>query len=336
MNRSMWIVVAVVLLVSGLCTAGDVDVGGLVQARYKDDRHERSEFAVAAARLNAKVILTSKISAYFQLETAKEPNLTDAYVDYVHSKLIGARLGQYKLPFGFETQISRFYLETTSRSLVFSYLWNNGVSRNYVRDIGLTLMGRYKVFEYKLGVVNGAGYTYSPDPEFDGIPLFPGWGADNNNSRDIVGRIGMGIPMFAGLGFSFYQGEWPAAEHSSCNEDRIAKAFDLYLNMGKILFQYEHVWAEGRVDEEVFFLPNKYGGYYIVVGYRATPMIQPVYKIDICDPDKDTDGDRLSDMYCGISLNFERSARFQVMYRESKQAHKFTDSGFLAQMSAMF
>lgn len=335
MRRSMSVLVVIVLLLGSACLAADVDLGGLVQARYTDYRGKDASFSAAAVRLKAKVKVTSNISAYLQIEAAKEPNLKDAYIEYTYSKLIGARLGQYKLPFGFETQASRFDLEAINRSLVFSYLWNNGVSANYVRDAGLTLMGRYMIFEYKLGAVNGVGYNYSSNPDFGGIELFPKWGADNNNSKDIVGRVGIGIPMFAGLGFSFYQGEWPAYEGSPCDEDRIAKAFDLFLDTGKVLFQYEHVWAEGRVDDGGF-LTSKYGGYFIVTGYRVTSLVEAVYKIDICDPDKDTDTDKLSDMYCGINLNFERAARLQLMYRESKTAKRFTDNGFLVQMSAKF
>jgi hypothetical protein len=334
----MCVIAAVVLLISSACLAADADVGGLVQARYTDYKDENSNFSVAAARIKAKVKVTSKISAFLQLEAAKEPNLRDAYVDYIHSGLIGARLGQAKLPFGFETQASRFDLEAINRSLVFSYLWNNGVSSNYVRDVGLTLMGRYMILEYKVGMMNGVGYNYSSDPDFGGIKLFPEWGADNNNSKDIVGRIGVGVPMFAGIGFSFYQGEWPAYEGSPCMEDRIAKALDIYLDTGKVLFQYEHVWAEGRpgMGDEEFFITGNYGGYYIVTGYRVSSMIELVYKTDVCDPNEDTDADKLSDLYGGVTLNFERAARLQLMYRESKKAKRFADKGFLVQMSAKF
>ena len=81
---------------------------------------------------------------------------------------------------------------------------------------------------------------------------------------------------------------------------------------------------------------SKYGGYYIVVGYRVNALIEPVFKVDVCDPDKDADADRLKDMHFGLNLNFERKARLQVFYRESKVAGRFDDSAFLAQASARF
>ena len=73
-----------------------------------------------------------------------------------------------------------------------------------------------------------------------------------------------------------------------------------------------------------------------VLGYRVNSLIEPVFKVDMCDPDKETDADRLKDTYFGVNLNFERKARFQVFYRESKIAGHFDDSAFLAQASARF
>jgi hypothetical protein len=58
--------------------------------------------------------------------------------------------------------------------------------------------------------------------------------------------------------------------------------------------------------------------------------------VDILDPDKDADGDRMTDLYFGVNLNFQKSARFQVFYRESKVAKKFDDCTYLAQISARF
>jgi hypothetical protein len=58
--------------------------------------------------------------------------------------------------------------------------------------------------------------------------------------------------------------------------------------------------------------------------------------VDICDPNKDADGDRETDLYFGVNLNFQRSARVQLFYRESKLAKRYSDHAFLAQFSARF
>ncbi|MFH1313154.1 MAG: hypothetical protein ABIJ00_07965 [Candidatus Eisenbacteria bacterium] len=353
MKRTVLVSLAAVILLGGASYGADVNFSGLVQTRYVDVRDEDATFFAKAARLGARVNVTDKVSVEAMFELAGEPNMLEAVVDYALPwGGLHAMVGQFKLPFGFETQISRFDLEAMDRSLVISHLWYNGVSHPYLRDVGAQIAGRYKIFEYKLGAVNGVGYNYTPDPDGDGMQAFPSWGRDNNNSKDIVGRIGAGIPMFAGLGFSLYEGKWPVDYSPQvCNENRSAKALDIFLDTGKMLFQYEHVWAQGRLSDAGIAAPgglgagsalpsewqgSKYGGYYIVLGYRVNALIEPVFKVDMCDPDKDTDTDRLKDTYLGVNLNFERKARFQVFYRESKVAGRFDDSAFLAQASARF
>jgi hypothetical protein len=340
MVRTSFITVVALLVLVAVCHG----FSGLVQAGYTDARGEDAYFAATAARLKAQAEITEKITVFTQFDIAKEPELLDAYVEYSHSKLLNARLGQFKLPFGFETQASKYDLEAINRSLVIAHLWSNGVSRSYVRDAGLALMGRWKLLEYKVGAVNGVGYNYTEDFYTEGGSQlgasassgFTSWGKDNNNSKDIVGRVGVGIPMFAGLGFSFYEGKWPVYSTTECDCDRSAKAFDLYLDTGKVLVQYEHIWAQGSPSGIMDINDAKYGGYYVVVGYRATPLIEPVWKVDILDPDKDADGDRMTDMYFGMNLNFQKSARFQLFYRESKVAKKYDDSVYLARITARF
>jgi phosphate-selective porin len=134
MNRVSCVVFAVVMLISALSHAQKVDVGGLVQARYTDQQCEDADFTVKAARVKLSMKVTDQITVVSQFDVAKEPNLLDAMIDYELSRLVTFRVGQFSLPFGFETQVSRYYLEAMDRSLVISHLWNNGVSSPYIRD----------------------------------------------------------------------------------------------------------------------------------------------------------------------------------------------------------
>jgi hypothetical protein len=341
-KKTMLVSLALVVLLGGASYAGDVDLSGLVQARYVDARDEDATYCMKAARLQAQAKVTEKASVMAKFDLAKQPSLLEAIVDYALPWGMHVRVGQFKLPFGLETQQSAFDLPAMDRSLVISRLWYNGVSRGYVRDVGAMVQGRYKIFQYKLGAVNGAGYNYTDDPDSGGVRVFPTWGKDNNNTKDIVGRVGVGIPMLAGLGFSFYEGKWPVHYCPGvCNEGRSAKALDMFIDTGKVFFQYEHVWAQGRLTDGGVTLASmwqdsKYGGYYIILGYRVNALIEPVFKVDVCDPDKDTGADRLKDMHFGLTLNFERRAKFQVLYRESDVDGKFADNAFLAQASAKF
>ena len=325
-----WSVLAMVvcLLVGAVCYSADLDMSGLLQAQYVNAKDADSDFVVRAARIKARAKITDKITGEVQFDVSREPDLLDLMIDYSYAKYLNLRVGQFKLPFGFETQVSRFDLEAIERSLVISSIWNNGVSSPYIRDAGVMLMGNYKIFEYKVAAVDGVGYNYvAGDIEPPSASrLLPRWGRDNNNTKDIVGRIGMGVPMFAGLGFSFYEGKWEDAQ------DRSAMAFDLYLD-AKVVLQYEYVRGEGLMGEDNW-CDAKYSGYYLVLGYKVTPLIEPVFKMDRFDPDKDEDSDRRTSDHYGVNLNFERRARLQVFYGESEEAGKFMDSGFRVQVSA--
>jgi hypothetical protein len=278
------------------------------------------------------------------MDAAKEPNLLDAYVDFAVLPKLSIRSGQFQMPFGFETQSSRFDQEAIENSLIINNLWNNGFSKGYARDVGVMCIARHKVFELKLAAVNGVGLNYTESESF-----WPKWATDNNSHKDIVGRLGVGIPVFAGLGFSFYQGKWPATDTTKTpavcvDKDRTAMGFDMYLDAGKILFQMEYVRAEGRVGgqwmaEGDISDPIKYGGYYVTLGYRITPMIQPIFKWDKYDPNKDKDDNSQRDLCLGLNLNFEGKARLQTVYkiREDESEEKDVENNqLIVQMSAKF
>ena len=124
--------------------------------------------------------------------------------------------------------------------------------------------------------------------------------------------------------------------------------FYFHIDTGKVLIQYEWLKGKGYLGElpdaatvfvpasAVGWLEHEYGGYYLVVGYRVTPMIQPTFKMDKLDPDKDRGGDNLTDFYYGLNLNVDRNARFQVFYRDSERGGDFVSKGWRAQVSARF
>jgi hypothetical protein len=317
---------------SAVATAADVSVGGLVQTQFKAQQGKPSTFVARAVRIKASSKMTDKFSALVTLEAAKEPNLLDAYVDFACCPKLTIRSGQFQMPFGLETQASRFDQEAIENSLIINELWNNGYGTGYSRDIGVMATARHKVFELKLAAVNGVGYNYGESNTF-----FPKWGKDNDGHMDIVGRFGVGIPMFAGLGVSRYQGSWPELEKSADGDwaytgpglDRTAFGFDAYLDAGKALFQMEYIRAKGLLvsekdpeDADVKIWPwreNDFGGWYVLVGVRVTPLIEPAFKYDKYDPNTDKDNDATSDVCLGLNLNFEGKARLQTWYRIKRE-----------------
>jgi hypothetical protein len=322
--------------------SGEPQINGLLLFRYVDEGNEDSRFLVKAARVRIQSDITDRISGTIKADFAREPVILDAMVDIALVKYANFTVGQFKIPFGYAFQLTAFDLEAIERSLIMKTAFGNEISKPYVRDVGVMLNGRFKLFNYQVAAVNGTGYNYYGESQ-ESPGVFAKWNNDNNNHKDIVGRLGIGIPMFAGLGFSFYEGKWV------CDQDRSAMGFYFHIDTGRVLFQYEYLRGEGHLgkaptallqaDQDastVGWLDYEYGGYYIVVGYRVTPMIQPTFKIDKLDPNKDEGGDSRSDFYYGLNLNFERLARLQVFYRDSQEDGDFIGKGWRVQVSGRF
>ncbi len=316
-------VAAVILAAAAPCSgqsSGRLDFEGLVQAYFGwrgggisrtgcdgdsscYDGGAYSSYGLSAARLRVTARATERISAQVTLDASRTPIVLDAFIDVFLADWAGLRVGQFELPYGFENYIGRFDLMTGTRSLIAHRLWNNGITSPYLRDIGIMVKGKYSLLNCEIAMVNGAGFDYSEDVS-DGLIS---WGRDNNDSKDFVGRVWVGVPLFAGFGFSMYEGKWERGER------RDSWAFDLYLDTGKVIFQTEYERGHGLMQDGVWS-DTDHCGYHVLVGYRFIPLIEGLYKYDKFDPTSGSTQDTVRDHYLGVNLNFRRSSRFQVCY----------------------
>ena len=346
MNKTVAAFLLILIIGPSLCAAqnpGKIDFEGLVQAYFgwregrvdltgclpdsgcHDDR-SYSAYGLSAARLRVKARATERISGQFTFDASRDPVVLDAFIDAFVVDWASFRIGQFMLPFGFENYVTRFNLMTGTRSLIARHLWNNGVTSPYLRDIGIMLKGKYTLFNYEVAQVNGAGFDYMSDESGS----FVSWGRDNNNSKDYVGRIWMGVPLFAGLGFSMYRGKWEG------DERRNSWAFDLYLDTGKLIFQTEYERGHGlMLDDD--WSDTDHCGYHVLIGYRFIPLIEGYYKYDKFDPTRGAVQDTMRDHYFGVNLNFRRSSKLLVSYvRRTEEPYDFGNDRFQAFISAKF
>lgn len=151
-------------------------INGYVQPQFQafanmenlvDDR-----FLVRRARVKFTGIFYKNYEFVLQPEfEAKDNILRDAYIDLIHFREAGLRMGQFKIPFSLESLRSSSTIETVERSMVVNNLRGMGKDR----DIGVALHGKLlgNKVEYAIGVFNGTGYNT----------------ADTNDNKDIVGRL---------------------------------------------------------------------------------------------------------------------------------------------------
>lgn len=170
-------------------------LGGKVRAdfRYFDDNSANDTFDLRKASLKAKGTLYRyfdyRLGADFASGTAK---LKDAYIAYTYFPAAQIKVGQFKVPFGYEKFLSSKYFPFLNKSTISSAL-------TWTRDRGVgvegTLLNKY--LAYNVGVFNGSGSNTT----------------NNNDDLDYAGRLifvptrGINGVFQAALGISYSWGQ---------------------------------------------------------------------------------------------------------------------------------
>lgn len=147
----------------------ELTIRGRVQVLFSSQFPERNpdedrfnSFEIRRARLLLTTRLPYHLSTYTQLSFANgdmepdQPNvLRDFYVDWRRFRDVSVRLGQFKVPFDVQRQVSSSALQFVGRSFVTEEL-------NLERDIGLAvfsddLFGVGKRLKYSVAVMGGDG-----------------------------------------------------------------------------------------------------------------------------------------------------------------------------------
>lgn len=224
---------------------------------YTDGRN--LDYKLGAAFSNPK-FSNSKSSTNSPAPGDSVVRLTDVYLQYsllksnggLEDPKLSVTVGQQKIPFGLEAQVSDELKPTVSTA---QFLGNSALSNVGQRQIGLVFKGdldptvdygfnyRAPLVEYALGVVNGNGANTG----------------DNNTRKDYLGRIAFTVPVdynsfFRELKFgaSYYagwknlnstNGDFPVLVDSARSNRR---GFDISYNHNPIGITYER--ADGTDD----------------------------------------------------------------------------------------
>lgn len=172
----------------------------------------------------------------------KNPHLVNAFVDLNYNQLFKVRFGQFMLPFGLEGAQSITANVTIERS---SFVRQLNPFRMF-RDNGMKVSGKYKSFDYAVAVVNGTGANTS----------------DDNNTKDIIGRIGLSLVKNMQVGFSTHAGKYSLETGKKLNRQRHALDFELDhkgLRLRSEIQSNRDELADGtnKVDRGWYFLSSK-------------------------------------------------------------------------------
>ncbi len=283
-----------------------LQISGLVQARYQGFQQSTANdaFDLHRARLDVKGNITDQWAYEVYTEFAGTTKLLDAYTSYKAADFLKLTAGQFKVPFSFESLTSDSQLDFIDRSQVVEALAGRSkdvIGNQVGRDIGIQVSGSFAklnnhyLFDYAFGVFNGAGYDVT---------------TDNNNHKDIAGRLGIHPIKGLDFGASLYQGEdIPAPTTkvpSPVTQARNRYGFDGHYVIGR--FSATAEYAHGT-DASV-----QKDGWYTQAGYFVFQKLQLVAKYDTYDPNKTIKTDRSTIYYGGLNYVFNPWTKLAVDY----------------------
>ena len=335
------------------CMGGDsgagVKVQGFIQPQFNyfmngTDADGKSldvnNFTFNRARIGVLGEIPYDIEYYFFIETSSfktpgaTPHMLDAYVSYTRfSKWAKLSLGQFKSPFSLEQNTSCSGLYTVNRSDVVNQL------AGPQRDLGVMISGGHDTMyvRYSVGLMNGTGINI----------------VDNNNNKDIVGRVVI-IPheMFK-VGGSFRASKINPTDDTQKLNDMTVFGGEFQFTWKDLIVQAEYIQGQNKL-----YSASKipiYGGCGGIVGYNTLTEgtytksgmmfmaayktkwnIEPVFKFDTWDPDHSVSTDMITNITAGINYYVNDYSRVQINYVNVSEDTPVDNDMIMVQFQAKF
>lgn len=288
---------------------------GLLMYKYSDVAKVKNDFEPRVVFLNMGGNFTNELS-YFVMFELVDPLLHEFYLDWSPIQQAKFRLGQFKVPFSLENQISLTNLETVMYSRTISNLVGMGDDvmklqngrNNGGRDIGLQAYGSlvsmsdHNLIEYAAGIFQGSGIT----------------SREQNNTKDFAGTL-MFQPIKGfkiGGGGYFGQATYSKAGDVDVNNVPISK--DHVRNRWTIGSEYKcdrinarAEWIQGN-DGGI----QKEGVYGMFSYYMIPKKFNAAAKVDYYNNNKKKNSE-VMDYTLALNYYFFPQCRFQVNYTYS-------------------
>jgi len=297
-------------------------VGGYIQTRFQSFQQTTmpSEFDIRRARL----IVDGNTSTWeyrLNADFASSPKLIDAYVGFKPYDFLKITVGQFYIPFSLENVTADRELSTIDRSQVVTALASRDkdvIGNQNGRDIGIQLSGnllkineRYLV-NYYLGLFNGSGINT----------------VDNNQSKDISGRLVFHPFKIIDIGGSYYNGfdQWSSGTPAKLiNQNRIRYGGEILLKYKAFSLQSEYIQGQDGNIVEINKTNTSLNraGWYAQAGYFVFPKkLQIIAKYDTYDPNtlnnenlvKGSTTDATTYYVLGFNYFFNAWTKLQINY----------------------
>ncbi len=296
-----------------------------LQIQYSNDESEGigsgvsdNTFSIRRAEIYAKGKLNAQVTYYVESDLAVKDNpLRSAYIDFSPSPKFSLRLGQFRIPFGIEIQTASRHLPLINRMLITNPNNEQASSKGITsipsgliqeRDIGVRVSDGVRPLSYAIAIVNGSG-SNTPD---------------ENNVKDLVGRLALSPIRRLTLGSSAYFGKNSKdTRRERVGSDVEFRPLETFLARGELV--------TGRDGD------TKLAGYYLLVSYQCAPNIESALRHEGLDPDTHQPGDEIRRTTVGISYAFSGGIRSQLNYEWRKdRAKPNLENMALAQLQISF
>jgi phosphate-selective porin OprO and OprP len=304
-----------------------VSVFGFLQPQIstKFENETKHSFGFERVRLGVNGNIPYDFSYYVVLELSPfistNPYLLDAFVSYSRFKWAKVSLGSFKTPFGLETNTACNGLMTIFRSTATLQ------TVAPFRDLGLMVMGgdAETKLQYQLGFMNGSGLGR----------------LDNNNKKDMVGRIIYRPWSFLQVGGSFRFG-YPSYNDNENTRTTIGGEVKIKHSNFTVMAEYIHDEGDfnrdlgGGCSGNLIELGERRGGLYATVAYMTKWNVEPVFRFDMFDSGNNQQY-KENNMTFGLNYFFNDWTRLQLnyLYRAEPSGEQKNDA-FVAQVQITF
>jgi len=304
-------------------------VGGYVETWYRTDNSDLSdqttaakkvdnEFRVRRARIDVKGEVTDEIGYRVNgnfdgpspASGSASVKLWDGYVTYKVQPFANVTVGQFKFPFtleGLEGTPDRIpVLRAESINDIAAKLGTQGGS---FRDIGVMVSGSYKDalgLGYGVAVINGKGINTG----------------DNNNDKDIVGRITISPISGLTLGGSYYAGKGQNETATfEVKESAYGVEAEYTLKDLGLSLRGEYVTAEWEnfnvaTGAAAAGFKQEPSGWYLQAAYKlpSLPAAQLMARYEDYEKDSNTDNSHLKTTTLGATYYLKGKTRISANY----------------------
>ncbi len=324
MNKMIWLVVGVIVFTLSLIDVSycvEFTESGFIQTQFENHDNANDTFKLLRARPKLRAVLGEHVVFFVQLDLAGDRILKDVWMELDYCTYAKLRVGQFTLPFGWQTPVSPYNLLTINYSNVVSKLNGGGD----LRDVGMMLRGNLtdsnipvlESLNYAVALVNGEG---------TGSNI-----AERNDQKNVVGRVGLAPLEGLDLGVSAYFGERGVARKA---RERVG--VDARFTLANLLIQGEFIQSSDETDATLSHTVEGMG-YFVEAGYKITPQIQPVCKFDVWDPEVTGTYGSLTKIAVGLNWYIDEWTKLQGIYEiKGEEENEVDDNSFIIQLGLAF